>query len=218
MKFASDGISLTVASVQPKGSSRRAARLFLTAALLIGIYMTRAKIQPNNLNHGNNSTIVMLFTMTCRRFSLLSLARQSNESTWIAVGISFVISLSPAPGRTVQVLVVCRATHTVMKVFCTTQHQLRHLSAAMLFLWLISSLPLTNKSVNYWLKTWAVSAQVELLTTIYCFFVSLPILLQSILTKLNILSILFNMQLIAFVQNIRIPAKYILIVKISRVF
>ncbi|XP_051254264.1 uncharacterized protein LOC127362519 [Dicentrarchus labrax] len=215
-------------SVQPMDTSRWVARFFLAAALLLGIYMTRIKISPNRVHpaHGSNSTMVMLFTMTLRCFSSI---HEPTELSRIAVGISFVICLSYTLESTVHVLIACRAAHTVMKLFCTTQQQFRALPVTVLFIWLTFNPPFPNNNVKHWfdvilandtvgstLRYWAVLGKIELLATLFCVFISLPSLLQSILMKLNFLNVLLNLQLITCLHNSRVPTKYVLIIKISR--
>lgn len=214
--------------MRPTDTSRWAARFFLAAVLLLGIYMTKVKISPNRLSpaHSSNSTMVMLFTMTLQCFPSI---QHSSEWSQIAVGVSFVVCLTCALGRTVHVIIACRAAHTVMKLFCTTQQQFRSLPVTVLFIWMTFSPPFPNKNVKNWfediladdtvestLRSWPVLGQIQLLANLYCAFVSLPRLLQFILTKLIFFNGPLNVQLITFLQNSRVPAKYVLVIKISR--
>ncbi|XP_044059583.1 uncharacterized protein LOC122879491 [Siniperca chuatsi] len=220
-----------VESVRPTDTSRWVTRFFLAAVLLLGIYMRRIKISPNRISptHGNNSTMVMLFTMTLHYFSPSVTIYQPSEWSRIAVGTSFVVCLSCALRRTVHVLIACRAAHTVMTLFCTTQQQFRSLRFTVLFIRLTFSPPFPNKNVKHWFqdilvegnvgstpRSWAVLGHIELLATLYCVFVSLPSLLQSLLTKQNFLSVLLNVQLVTCLQNSRIPTEYVLVIKINR--
>lgn len=129
--------------MRPTDSSRWVARCFLAAVLLLGIHMTRVKISPNRVSpdHGSHSTMVMIFTMTWHWFSPSVTIHRLSEWPRIAVGISFAVFLSCALGRTVHVLIIFRATHTVMKLCWTTHQRFRTLSVSMLFIWLISSPP-----------------------------------------------------------------------------
>lgn len=208
-----------VEGVQPTDTSRWVARFSLAAVFLLGIYMTRVKISPHRVGPapGTNSTMVMFFTMTWHHFSPSVTTHQRTEWSRIAVGISFVVCFSCALGTTVHVLIVCSATHTVIKLFCTTQQQFRALPVTVLCIWLISSPPFPNKNVKHWSEDlWPVLGQTELLATLYCVFVSLPSLLQSVLTKLHFLSFLLNVQLITCLQNSRVPTKYVLVIMINR--
>ncbi|XP_023287283.1 uncharacterized protein LOC111673679 [Seriola lalandi dorsalis] len=219
-----------VESVQPD-TRRWAGRFFLAAVLLLGIYMTRIKISQHNVRpaHDSNSTMVMLFTLTLQCFSPLLTVHQTSDWSNIAVGISCVVYLSCALGRTVHVLLACRAAHTVMKVFHPTYQQFRALPFTVLFLWLTFSPPLPNKNMEHWfedilvegsvgssLRSWAVLGQIDLLAALYFLFVSLPALLQSILTKVNVLSVLLHVQMVTSLQNSRVPTKYVLVIKINR--
>lgn len=236
MFFSSDGNKFTVytdrvGSVRPTDTSRWVARFFLAAVLLLGFYKTRIKISPNRVTpaHGSRSTMVMFFTMTLHCFSpSVTIHQPTDVREWsrIAVGISFGVCFSCALGRTVHVLIACRAAHTVIKLFCTTQQRFRVLHVTALFIWLIFSPPFPNKNVKRWfedmlveesvgstLRLWTVLGQVQLLATFYCVIVSLSSLLQSILTKLNFLSVL---NVVPSLQNPRIPTKYVLVIKINR--
>lgn len=189
--------------------------------------MTRLKISNNRVNsdHGSNSIMMMLFTMTWHFFSPSVTIHQPSEWPQIAVRIFFVVFLSCALGKTVYVLIVCRATHTVMKLCCITHQRFRALPVTVLFIWLISSLPFPDKNVKNWfedifddvdsvgsaLGSRAVLGQIELLLSLHCAFVSLPSLLQSILTK----NVLLNVQLITCLQNTQVPTKYVLFIKIN---
>ncbi|XP_049926819.1 uncharacterized protein LOC126406539 [Epinephelus moara] len=230
-----EGIKFTVytgrvETVCPADTRTWVAKYFLAAVLLLGIYITRKQISPNRVSpaHGSNSTMVILFTMTLRCFSPLVTIHQRSEWSRIASRISFVVCLSFALGRTVHVLVACRASHTVIKLFCPMQQQLRALHITVLFIWLTFISPISNKNIKQWFedelaegnvgstqRSWAVLEQI--LPTLYCVLVSLPSLLQSMLTKLNLLSVLLHLQLVACLQNSRVPRKYILVIKINRV-
>lgn len=211
--------------------SRWVRRFFLATVLLLGIYMTRIKVSPNRVSaaHGNNATIVILFTMTFHSFSPSLTLHQSSEWSHIAVEISFVICLSCALGRAVHMLLACRTAHTVVTLFCPTQQKFRALPVTVLLFWLTFRPSFPNKNVKHWfedvlvessvgstVKSWAVLGQIELLATLYCMFVSLPSLLQSIVTKLNFLSVFLHVQLVTCLQNTRVPIKYVLIIKINR--
>lgn len=219
--------------MQPVDNSRWVARCFLAAVLLHGIYMMRVKTLPNRVGpaHGSNSSIVVLFTMTWHCFSPSRSIHQPFEWSQIDVGMTFVFSLSCALGRTVHVLIACRTALSVMKLFCSTQLHCRALPVTVLFIWFILNPPFTNKNTRHWFedilvdetmgltpKSWAVLRQIELLAIFYCLFVSLPSMLQSILTKLNVLSVLLNVQLITYLQNSRVPTKYVLLIKINQLF
>lgn len=219
-----------VENVQPVDTSRWVARCFLAAVLLHGIYMMRVKTSPNRVGpaHGSNSSIVVLFTMTWHCFSPSRSIHQPSEWSQIAVGMTFVFSLSCALGRSVHVLIACRTALSVMKLFCSTQLHCRAFHVTVLFIWLTLNPLFTNKNTRHWFedilvvetmgltpKSWAVLRQIELLATFFL-FVSLPSMLQSILTKLNVLSVLLNVQLITCLQNSRVPTKYVLLIKINR--
>ncbi len=222
-----------VENVRPTDTSRWVARFFLAGVLLLGIYMTKIKISPNRVSpgHGSNSPMVMLFTMTLHCFSPSVNIHQPFEWSGIAVGISFVVCLSCALGRAMHVLIACRAAHTVMKLFCfmTDNQQVRALPVTVLFIWLTFSPPFPDKTVKHCfgdilvesnvgsiLRSWAVLGQIEVLATLYCVFVSLPSLLQSILTTFNFFSVLLNVQVVACLQNSRVPTKYVLVIRINR--
>lgn len=216
--------------MRPVDTSRWAARCFLAAVLLHGIYMTRVKTSPNRDGpaHGGNSSMVVLFTMTWHCFSPPRSIHLPSEWSRIAAGITVVCSFSCGLGRTVHVCIACRTALSVMKLFCSTQLHCRALPLTVLFIWLTLNPPFTNKITRHWFediidetmgstpKSWAVVRQIELLATFYCLFVSLPSVLQSILTKLNVLSVLLNVQLITCLQNSRVPTKYVLLIKINR--
>lgn len=174
--------------------------------------------------------MAMLFTMTLHCFSSSVNIHQPSEWSRIAVSISFAICLSCALGRAIHVFIVCRAAHTVMKLFCfmTDNQQVRALLVTVLFIWLTFSPPFPDKTVKHWfedvlvegnmgstLRSYAVLGQIELLATLYCAFVSLPSLLQSILTKLNFFSVLLNVQVVTCLQNSRVPTKYVLVIRIN---
>lgn len=193
--------------------------------------MTRIKISPyrRHLAHGSNSTTVMLFTMTWRCFSPSVTVHQPSEWSRVAVGISFVVCHSRALGRTVHVFIACRVAYTFKKLFCPTQQQFRALPVTVLIIWLIFSPPFSNKNIKHQfedlliegrvgltLRSWAVLGQIGLLATLYCVFVSLSILLQSILTRLNIFRVLLRVQLVTSLQNPGVPTKYVLVIKINR--
>lgn len=192
--------------------------------------MTRMIISPNRISppHSSNSTM-MLFILTLYCFSPSVTIHHQSEWSWVAVRISFVGCLSCALGGTVHVLIACRAAHTVVKLFCPTQPQFRALPVTVLFLWLTFSPPFPNKNLKLWfedmllgssvgstLQSWTVLGQIKLLVTLCCVFVSLPSLLQSILTKFNFLSVLLHVQLVTCLQNSRVPIKYVLVIKINR--
>lgn len=213
-------------------TSRWVGRCFVAAVLLVGIYMTRIKISPNRARppHGSNPTVMMLFTMTLCCFSPSVTIHQTSEWSQVAVGISFVMCLSCAMGRNVHVLITFRAAHTVMKLFCPTQQQFKVVPATVLFLWMTFSPPIPNNNdLKLWfddlllggavgstLQYWSVLGQIELLVTLYCVFFSLPILLQSIMTKFNFLTILLHVEWVTCLQNSRVPIKYVLIIKFNR--
>lgn len=188
--------------------------------------MTRLKISNRaHSDHSSDSIMMMIFTMTCHFFSPSVTIHQPNGWPQIAVGFFFVVLLSCALGKTVHVLIVCSAPHTVMKMCCITHQRFRALPATVMCIWLISSLPFPDKNVKHCfedifddddsvgsaLVSRAVLGQTELLIGLYCVFVSLPSLLQSILAK----SVLLNAQLIICPQNSQVPTKYVLFIKIS---
>lgn len=216
--------------MQPK-TSKWVGRFFLAAVLLLGTYTRKIKISPNSVSpaHDSNSTMVMFFTLTLHCSSPTVAIHQPYAWSRIAVGVSFVVYLSCPPGRTVRLLLACRAAHTVMNLFCPTQQQFRALPFTVLFLWLTFSPPFPKKNVKPWfediliegsvgstVRSWAVLGQLELLATLYCVFISLPSLLQSILTKLNFLRVLLHVQLVTCLQNSRVPTKYVLVIKMNR--
>ncbi|XP_035799571.1 uncharacterized protein LOC118469644 [Amphiprion ocellaris] len=212
-------------SVQPTDSSRWTGRCFLLAVLVLAVYTTRIKISSNRVSpvRDNNSTIVRLFAVTLSCFSPSLSIYQLSEFSIITVSLCCTL------GRTVHVLIACKAAHTVMKHFSPAQQQqFIALPVTALCLWMTLCGSFSNKNMNYFstdvlaednvgsaLRSWAVSGHVQLLVTLCCVFVSLPSLLQSILTKLNILNIVFHLQLVMCLQNSRIPTKYVLVIKIS---
>lgn len=218
-----------VENVGPTYTSRWVARFFLAVVFLLGIYMTPAKISRNRLSpaHSRHSVLSMCFTITWHCFSTSVNIRQPSE--WIAVGNSFVLCVSCIFGRTLYVVIVCRTAQTVMKLFCNTQQQFKILPVTVFFIWLTLSLPFPKRNiglcfedtfdectVRLTLRFWDVLGQIELLGTLYCVFVSFPSLLQSILAKINFLSVLLNVRLITCLQNSMVPTKYVLVIRITR--
>lgn len=193
--------------------------------------MTRIKISPNRVSsaHGSNSMMAMFFTMTLQCFSASVTLHQPSVWSPVAVRISCVLFLSCGLGRTVHVLIVCRAAKTVMHLLCPTHQHFRALPVTVLFIWLTFSSPFPSKTRKHFFEEtlveggvgsrgyWALSGKIELLATLLCVFVSLSSLLQSILTKLNVLSVLLHVQLVSCLQNSRGPTKYVLVININRV-
>lgn len=204
-------------------------RCVLAAVLLLGIYLRRVQISPNRVNpdHRSNSTMVVLFTMTWHSFPPPATLRQSSEWPQIAVGVHVVFFLSCIVGKTVHVLIICRASHRFMKLCCSTHQPFRALRPATVwFFWLIVRPPFLNRKVKHWFEDALVDdtvksapgfltvlGQIELLAILYCVFVSFPTLLQSILIKLQFWSLLLNVQLITCLQVLR---KYAVFIKINR--
>lgn len=212
-------------------TSRWVRRFFLAAAILLGIYIRRVKISPSRVSaaHGSNTTLVILLTMTLHCFSSSLTFHQFSEYSHVVVKIFVVICLTCALGRAVHMLFAGRTTHTVITFFCPTQQKLRALPLTVLLFWLTLSPSVPNKNLKRWFenlpdecsvgctqKFWAVLGQIELLATLYCIFVSLPGLLQSIVTKLNFLSVLLHVQLVTCLYNSRVPIKYVVVIKINR--
>lgn len=220
----------SVESVRLSETSSLVRRLFHAAVLLLGIYITRIKRSPNRFRaaHGNNATMVIFFTMTFHCYPPTHNRQQPSEWSQVAVEISLAICLSCALGRAVHILLACRTAHTVIASLCPTQQKLRALPVTVLLLWFTFNLSFQKKNVKLedvftdtnagsTLKSWVVLGQLELLATLYCMFVSLPSLLQSILTKLYLLSVFLHVQLVTCLQNSRMPIKYVLVIKINRV-
>lgn len=193
--------------------------------------MTRVKILPSGIiaAHGSNTTLVILFTMTFPCFSPSLTFYQFSKYSHVVVKIFVVICLTCALGRAVHMLLAGRTTHTVITLFCPTQQKLRAVPITVLLFWLTLSPSVPNKNLKCWfesllnensvgctLKFWAVLGQIELLATLYCIFVSLPGLVQSIVTKLNFLSVLLHVQLVTCLHNSRVPIKYVVVIKINR--
>lgn len=135
----------------PTVTSIWAGRFFLAAVLLVGLHVKRMKVSRISRvcpPHGSNSTVKMFFTLTLSCFSPSMTTHQSSEWSWI----SCVACLSCTQGRTVHVLITCRAARTVVKLFCATQ-RFRPLSFAVLLLCLIVGPPFANKSVTDWFGT-----------------------------------------------------------------
>lgn len=193
--------------------------------------MRRIKTPPHSIRpvRDINSTVMVLITLTLHCFSASVTIHQLSEWSCVAVGISCIVYLSCALSSTVSVLLACRAAHAVIKLFCLTQQQFRALPFTVLLLWLTLSPPFTNKDLKHWfedmlvegsvgstLRSWAVFRQIEQLVTLHCVFVSLPSLLQCILSKRKFLSVLLYVQLVTCFQNSRVPTKYVLVIKINR--
>ncbi|XP_047450865.1 uncharacterized protein LOC125013943 isoform X2 [Mugil cephalus] len=203
-----------VGVVQPADSDRWVGRFCLAAVLLLSVY-TRLTRRDSDSSTG------MLFTLTLRSFSPSVTVYRQSERSIIAV------CLSCALRRTVHVLIACRAAHTVMKRFRPRQQHFRILPVTVLFLWLTFCSPLGLESVKNVSRDGLVEyvestqracvlAQTEVLAALCSMLVLLTTLLQSVLTKLNVLSVLFHVQLVTCLQDSVVPRKYILIVKISR--
>lgn len=226
--YISDGHKFTfftgkVESVQPDTCGWTGG-IFLVAVLLLGTYMMRRKISSHGVSavRDSNSAMVMLLNLTLQCFSPSLTLYRPSESSHIADGISFMVYLSCALGRTVHVSLACRAAHTVMTLFYLTQ-KCRALPFTALFLWLTFSPPSPNKNVKHWfenilvqgsvgatLRSWALLA-----ATLYCLLVSLSALLQSILTKVSFLTLLLHMHMVTSLQNSTVPTKYVLIIRIN---
>lgn len=183
--------------MQPADSSRWVGRTFQAALLLFAVYMTNIKISSNRVSLHHNCNYLPSFTI----YQL---------SKWCAV----TVCLTCVVGRTVHVLIIFRAAHTVMKWIFPAQHRLRALAVAVLLIWLNLSALFLNNSLKHLPEElltgglWGVLRQVVLL--------SYPTILQSILTKMNFLNVLFYVQLVTCQQNSRIPTKYVFIVKLNR--
>ncbi|XP_034557816.1 uncharacterized protein LOC117825935 [Notolabrus celidotus] len=218
-------------SLRPIGATKWDSRFSLAAVLLLGIYIRRLKILPNRVSpaHASSSTMIVLISMTLHSFSPSATFQQPSELSPIGIRMSFVVSLTCALGRTVHVITACRTALSVLRLFGNTHLKFRALPAVLLFMWLTVSPPFVNKCVKLWfedkpvenregsiLKSQSVLGQVELLVALCCVFVSLSSLLQSILAKTQFLSVLLNVQLVTCLQISRVPTKYILVIKISR--
>ncbi|XP_040047370.2 uncharacterized protein LOC120828091 [Gasterosteus aculeatus] len=217
-----------VKSVGPVDAGRCISGYFLGVVLLLGIYITRKKTRANRNTsaHGSNSTMEIFFTMVLRCFSRSLAIHQL--TVWVAVRMSFVLFLSWSGGRTVRGLIACRAARTVIKLLCRTQQQFRALPVTALLIWLTFSYSFPSKNrkdavedilvagVRSTLGPWSVSGRIELLAMLLCGFISLSSLLQSILNKLNVLSVLLHVQLVTCQQNSRVPIKYVLVININR--
>lgn len=201
--------------------------IFLVAVLLLGTYMTRRKISSHSVSaaRDTNSTMGMLFNLTLRCFSPSLTLYRPSESSHIAGGISFMVYLTCALGRTVHVSLACRAAHTVMTLVYLTQ-KCRALPFTALFLWLTYSPSSPNKNVKHWfedilveggvgatLRSWALFEQIELVATLYCLLCSLSALIQSIL---SFFTLLLHMHMVTSLQNSTVPTKYVLIIRINR--
>lgn len=212
----------------PVDAGRCISGYFLGVVLLLGIYITRKKTRANRNTsaHGSNSTMEIFFTMVLRCFSRSLAIHQL--TVWVAVRMSFVLFLSWSGGRTVRGLIACRAARTVIKLLCRTQQQFRALPVTALLIWLTFSYSFPSKNrkdavedilvagVRSTLGPWSVSGRIELLAMLLCGFISLSSLLQSILNKLNVLSVLLHVQLVTCQQNSRVPIKYVLVININR--
>lgn len=128
-------------SIRPTDISTWVATCFAAAVLLLGVYMQRVKITPVRVSphYGSCPSMVVLFSLTWNRFSPSLTVHQPPVGQQIAVGISAVVVLSCALGKTAQVLIVFRTSHTVMKLCCSTHQRFRPLTVTVLFIWFIYS-------------------------------------------------------------------------------
>lgn len=114
-------------SIRPTDISTWVATCFAAAVLLLGVYLQRVKITPVRVSphHGSYPSMVVMFTLTWNRFSPSVTVHRPPAGLRIAVGISVVVVLSRALGKTAQVLIVFRTSHTVMKLYCSTHQRFR---------------------------------------------------------------------------------------------
>lgn len=128
-------------SIRPTDISTWVATCFAADVLLLGVYIARFKITPVRVgpHYGSNPTMVVLFSLTFNHFSPSVTVHQPPAVPQTAVGISVVVVLSCALGKTAQVLIVFRTSHTVMKLCCSTHQRFRTLTVTVLVVWFIYS-------------------------------------------------------------------------------
>ncbi|XP_060902742.1 uncharacterized protein LOC132980558 [Labrus mixtus] len=216
--------------LQPTESTTWVARFFLAAVLVVGIHIRRLNISPNRVSpaHANTSTVMMLFSMTLHSFSPSAAINQPSEWSRNGIGISFVISLSCALGKTLQVIIACRTAFSVIKLCGNTHQQFRAVPTIVSCMWLTVGALVVNKCVKTWfedlpfegsvgstLKCWSVIGQVEQFATLFYAFVSLSSLLKSVLINIHVLIVLLNVQLLNCLRISMVPTKYVLVIRIS---
>lgn len=197
--------------------------------LLLGVYLSGRKASPNRIPsvHGNDSSAVMFFTMKWHCFSLSVSAPWHPERARIAVRISFAASLSCALGENVHVSIVCRAAGVVLKMYCSTHQRLRLLSVTLVFTWLVLKPVFYNKNVKLQSEvlllgsntleasggSWTFLGQLQPLAFFCHASVSVLRSLQSPLTKLNVLNVHFNVQLLTCLRTRQAHTMYVLFIK-----
>lgn len=216
-------------SLRPTDNNRRVARCFLAAVLLLSVYLTGRKASPNRISHthGNNSSAVMFFTMKWHYFSLSVSALGHSEWARIAVRISFAASLSCALGKSVHVSIVCRAAGVVLKLYCSTHQRVRLLSVTLVFIWLVLKPLFYNKNVKLLSEglllgcdtlessggSWTFLTQMQPLAILCYASVSVLRSLRSPLTKLNVLNVHLNVQLLTCLRATQAHTMYVLFIK-----
>lgn len=166
--------------------------------------------------HKNNSAVVMRFTVTIS-LPLSFTTRQVSQRRVVVLCFFYAL------GRTVHVLIACRAGRTVVKMFFPAQQKPTALLFTFLLLWLTFSVVLQNKSWKQWsgicvgssLKSWNALVQMELLPSLYHLFVYLLSVLQFILNKVDFLSVLCH--LVTCQLNSWMPTTYVLVIEIKRI-
>lgn len=157
----------------------------------------------------------MFFTMKCHYFSLSVSALGHSEWARIDVRISFAASLSCALGKSVHVLIVCRAIGVVLKLYCSTNQRVRLLSVTLVFIWLVLKPLFYNKNVKLQSEglllgpdtlessggSWTFLGQMEPMAILCYASVSVLRLLRSPLTKLNVLNVHLNVQLLTCLRT-----------------
>lgn len=211
----------------PTDKNRGVARCFLAAVLLLRIYVTRHKPLLNGIrhHHSNNSSAVMVFTMNWHIFSPSVSLLVSSEWARTVVRITFATSLSCDLGKSVHMSIVLRTAGVVFKLYSSTPQRVRLLSVTAVFIWLVLKPLFYSKNAklqfdefligSYIQKppegSWTLSGQMEPLAILYYISISILRLLQSCLTKLNVLNIQLNVQLSLLTTQAHI--NYVLYVK-----
>lgn len=232
--FPTDGTLLTAQPVRldslwPTDSSKQVARCFLAAVLLLCVYLTGRKASSNEHPpaHSNNFSAVMFFTIKWQSFSLSASSLGHSEWARIAVRISFAASLSCALGKSVHVSIVCRVAGVMLKLCCSTHQRLRLLFVTLVFIWLVLKPLFYNKNDKFHSEglllgsdtlgcsrgSWTFWGQMEPLAILCYASVSVLRSLRSPLTKLNVLNVHFNVQLLTCLQTTQARTMYLLFFK-----
>lgn len=213
----------------PTDNSRQVARCFLAAVLLLGIYLTGHKPLPNGIPRGqcNKSSALMFFTMKWHYFPPSIPILGPSEWARLTVRIVFATSLSCALGNFshVHVSAVCRAAGGVMKLHSSTHQRVKLLSVTTVFIWLLLKHLFYNKNVRLQFEdlllgydtpgssggSWTLLGQMEPLAIAFYASASILTLIKS---KLNILNVHLNVQLITCLRLTRAHTKYVLFIKL----